>query len=746
MSDKLKIALFGFILISSLLFSIGNDYLSNRFTKPDEKNRVINDLNTEGFKLIAESEKLELWFDEKNYSIRILNKESGYLWGLVDSENLSGMNNIWKGIASSVLTIEYFDDNALNYLLSISDKSVIKKYSKLENGIKIEANYESLAIKLKLYIYLNDDHIEFYIPYESIDEKGNFKLASIYIAPFLGAVRENKKSGYIFIPDGPGALIRFSKSSLNSSMFEKRIYGKDYSIDNLREVSDLKASRPNDFLREEPSIYMPVFGIVHGVNQNAIFGRIISGAEYSSIVAYPSGVISPFYWASFKFIYRQKYLQPTTRSGNGIQVPQKLKNKLDVRYRVYFLTGEQASYVGMAKFYRNILVKEGVLVKKPKSGNIPLSLDFVVSELEKKVLGFNSIKVTTYNYIKECIDYFKHLGVNKLNIFLEGWQERGRSGNKISKFSFEKSVGGKDGLLSLYKKFNDNDIKIYLVENVTKVTQQQININKEAGTNLSQSLIYEDKNNRDLWFFRSYYTNIKLSSDYLKEKALKMNELGIKNLALKEYGIKLYGELLIDNEIYRNQAKELIIKTIANISKNINVSFFNANDYLWKYTNSIINIPMNNSQYLYETDTVPFLQILLSGYIEYFVPFMNDGFFSKLDVLKAIDFGAYPNFILTEIDNYYLAKTPLLYYPSTKFEDWKNSIVDIYKEINKALKHVRGFSISDRDVIAPGIVLVSYENGVSFLINYTENKYEYGNFTVLPESWILISKGEDKYE
>jgi hypothetical protein len=155
---------------------------------------------------------------------------------------------------------------------------------------------------------------------------------------------------------------------------------------------------------------------------------------------------------------------------------------------------------------------------------------------------------------------------------------------------------------------------------------------------------------------------------------------------------------------------------------------------------------MNNSQYLYETDTVPFLQILLSGYIEYFVPFMNDGFFSKLDVLKAIDFGAYPNFILTEIDNYYLAKTPLLYYPSTKFEDWKNSIVDIYKEINKALKHVRGFSISDRDVIAPGIVLVSYENGVSFLINYTENKYEYGNFTVLPESWILISKGEDKYE
>ncbi|MDK2886549.1 MAG: hypothetical protein PWP54_1107 [Thermosipho sp. (in: thermotogales)] len=746
MSDKLKFIFLCLILISSLLFPIGDDYLSNRFTKPDKDIQVVNDLTTEGFRLIKESKKLELWFDENTYSIRVKNKESGYIWGLVDSKNLSGMNKIWKGIASSLLTIEYFDKNALSYLLSISDQNVKKEFSYIEDGFKVKILYENLGITLELYVYLKDDHLEFYVPFESITETGEFKLASIYIAPFLGAVREDKKYGYIFIPDGPGALIRFSKASQASNIFEKRIYGKDYSIENLREVSDLKSSRPNDFLREEPTIYMPVFGIVHGVNQNAIFGRVVSGSEYSSIVAYPSGVVSPFNWASVKFIYRQKYLQPTSRSGSGIQVPQKKKNQFDAKFQVYFLNGKNANYVGMAKLYRTILVNEGILTRNENFGNIPLSLDFVASELEKKVLGFNVLKTTGYKYIEEAIEYFKKSGVNNLLVLIEGWQERGRSGNKISKFSFEKSVGGKEELLGLYKKYNNENVKIVLVENVTKVTEQQININKEAGTNLSQSLIYEEKNNRDLWFYRSYYTNIKLASEYLKEKASKLNKLGIANIAIKEYGIKLYGDLLVDKEIYRDQAKKLIQETISDISKNMNILFFKANDYLWKYADAIINIPMNNSQYLFETDTVPFLQIVLSGYIDYYVPFMNDGFFSRLDVLKSIDFGAFPNFILTEIDNYYLSKTPLWYYPSTKFEDWKDSILDIYFQINEALKHVRGYSINDRKVIAPGIVLVSYENNVSFLINYTKEPYEYNGLKIQPESWILINKGEESYE
>lgn len=746
MLDKLKFAIVFLILISSFSFSIGDEYLSNRFTKPDKDILVVNDLSTEGFDLISESKNLELWFDENSCSIRIVNKESGYIWGLVDIKNLSGMNRVWKGIASSVLTIEYFDKNALSYLLSISDDSVKKEFIPIENGLKINIEYEKLGISLELYMSLKNDHLEFYVPFESIKETGEFKLASVYIAPFLGAVRENKKYGYIFMPEGSGALIRFSKSSLSSNIFEKRIYGKDYSIENLREISDLKASRPNDFLREEPTIYMPIFGIVHGVNQNAIFGRVVEGDEYSSIVAYPSGSITPFNWASVKFIYRQKYLQPTSRSGSGIQVPQKKKNQFDAKLQIYFLNGNDANYIGMAKLYRNMLIDEGVLSKKSKAGNIPLSLDFVASELEKKVLGFKVLSTTTYKYIEDVINLFKEKGIENLYVLIEGWQEKGRSGNKISKLSFEESIGGKEELLRLYENYNNEKTKIVLVDNVTKVTDKQINIKKEAGTNLSQSLIYEDKNNKDLWFYRSYYTNIKLASKYLTEKASKLSELGIKNFAIKEYGIKLYGDLLVDKELYRDQAKELVKETIEKISKDMNLVFFNANSYLWKYADAIVNIPMNNSQYLFETDTVPFLQIVLSGYIDYFVPFMNDGFFSKLDILKSIDFGAYPNFILTEIDNYYLFKTPLWYYPSTKFEDWKNSILDIYSQINEALKHVRGYSIDDRKVLAPGIVLVSYENGIKFLINYTKEAYVYENVEVGPESWILINEGEEKDE
>jgi hypothetical protein len=57
---------------------------------------------------------------------------------------------------------------------------------------------------------------------------------------------------------------------------------------------------------------MPVFGVVQGVKQNAVFATIEKGAEYASIMATPSGMLTNYNWATGKFIYRQKYLQPTS--------------------------------------------------------------------------------------------------------------------------------------------------------------------------------------------------------------------------------------------------------------------------------------------------------------------------------------------------------------------------------------------------------------------------------------------------
>ena len=41
--------------------------------------------------------------------------------------------------------------------------------------------------------------------------ENNIKIADIYVMPFLGATHLADTPGYMFIPDGTGALIRYKK-------------------------------------------------------------------------------------------------------------------------------------------------------------------------------------------------------------------------------------------------------------------------------------------------------------------------------------------------------------------------------------------------------------------------------------------------------------------------------------------------------------------------------------------------------
>lgn len=325
---------------------------------------------------------------------------------------------------------------------------------------------------------------------------------------------------------------------------------------------------------------------------------------------------------------------------------------------------------------------------------------------------------------------------DNLKIFIEGWQEDGIHGNSIGNLSFENKIGGKISLQELVEDSFQNSYEVCLVDNVTKVSGRQINIKREVGINLSQSSIFEELDNQDLWLYRFYYPNIKLSSKYIEDKSQKLNELGFSNIAIKEYGNKLYGDMRFNKEFPRNDALLIVKETLKDVKDNgLNIYFFTPNSYTWKYSRGNLNTPMNNSQYLFETDTVPFLQIVLSGNVEYYTPYINNSFFSKTDILKAIEYGAYPSFIVTWVDNYVIKETPLWDYPSTKFEDWQQEIIRIYQEMSEALNPVLDSKIVDRKVLESGIVKVDYENNRSIIVNYTQNSFIYGDILIKPLSY-----------
>lgn len=720
-----------------------SDTGSNRYSRPETYAKVQNRLNLEGFSKVLEDRRLQVWHKEKNASIRVLDKSTGYIWGGLPSDKPEDMNSTWSGIGNSLAFIDYFDVKGIEKRISIADKSVEKSYTVTGAVLKYSVKFKDQGISFSFEVKLENGSINFRMVDASILEEGEYTLAAVYFVPFLGSTRADEIDGYMFVPDGPGALIRFDKPSSYLISFDKRIYGKDYGIDSLFEVNDLKSSRPNDFATEESSILMPVFGVVHGVKQNAFLARVEKGAEYASIMAIPSGILTNYNWVSAKFIYRQKYLQPTSKSGAGVQVAQKERNRFDAEIRYRFLNGEEADYVGMAKLYRSLLRTEGQLPANERvDRRIPLQLDIIGADIEKGFIFNGLLPVTTPKLITEMVNDLTSEGIDNLTLVLKGWQKGGLNGSKPSAFSFEGKLGGKTAFLQLQDFVQSKGGKLYFYENPVTVNTTQVDLRKEGGNALSQALIKMERDNTTLWFKDTYFIESNLAADYVARKAELYAKNGMNAMALNEFGYRLYAENQRDHVTTRQQTLQRFQDAAAKAaSLPGKLALYKPNQYLWKYADEILSTPMVNSQYLFETDSVPFLQIVLKGSLDYYAPNANVSFYSRADILKMIEYGAYPSFLLTGMENYKLKHTPVSELYSTRFEDWREYILSIYNEVNTALSRVEGSEITDRTVIRSGLVKVDYQNGLSIMVNYTESNQQYGGMTI-PAQGFAFEEGE----
>lgn len=716
------------------------DASSNRHSRVESKDVVENRHTLDGYKKVMEDSKLEIWLKDSNASIRIVDKESGYIWGGLTADKMEDMNTVWSSFGNSLVGIDYFDVKGIEKRASVSEEDCIKQYTIKNNTIKYSANFTKIGISFDFEVKLNNGELTISVDDSSIKEEDDFVLANIYLAPFLGSVRGNELDGYMFVPDGPGALIRYNEPATYRSIFDKRVYGKDYGIDQIGEASDIKsATRPNDFLKEDTNVSMPVYGAVHGVEQNAMFAKIDGGAEYASIMATPANDTTPYNWVTNKFVYRQKYLQPTSRNGAGVYLVQKNRDSFTPSVTFSFLNDEEADYIGMANSYKEYLKSTGVLSgKESVDENIPLQLDIIAADMEKGFLSNSEMEVTSVEDIENIVSELNSKGVSNISMVVQGWQKNGVGGYEPSEFKFGKTIS-KGDIEKLNSLIGENGGKIYYSYNPVSANEEQITLREEGAMTLSQALIRTVRDSKDIWLPSTYFIQPRLISKYLMDTSEKYKDHNMDGMAVVDLGSKLYSEGKTGIRMTREEAKLGIEEAMEKTSENVNnIALYTPNDYLWKYCDEMFGLPMINSQYLFETDTVPFMQIVLKGSKDYYAPYSNLSFYSHTDVLKMIEYGAYPSFLITGIGNSELVYSTSSELYSTKYEDWHENMVSIYNSINEALVKVEGKEIVDREVLSEGVVRVDYEGDISIYVNYTDKAYNDGNITVKATSYKVV--------
>ena len=132
------------------------------------------------------------------------------------------------------------------------------------------------------------------------------------------------------------------------------------------------------------------------------------------------------------------------------------------------------------------------------------------------------------------------------------------------------------------------------------------------------------------------------------------------------------------------------------------------NQYLWRYTDKFLQAPAGNSWYIFESDSVPFLQMVLHGTMEMYAPYANFSFYTRASVLRMIDYHIYPAFILSKEASWNLADSFSANLYSTEYSLYRDLIRSIYAEVNEILGRVQGCEWTGREVIRTGVVVNRY--------------------------------------
>ncbi|KIL52903.1 DUF5696 domain-containing protein [Jeotgalibacillus campisalis] len=703
-------------------------YQSNQFTQasPEQTDQPSQEEVSEPYELMAENERLALYVEPATLAIKAVNKETGYVWSSgLDHPDDYRLNNTWQQFVQSAITIDYIDQRGNSKTESIQTNSSQTMITQTENGFSAFILFLGANVEMKLEVDLTEEGLSIRVPSDQIDEGKRNRLTSMEIYPFLGSSFDDDREGYMMIPDGSGALIRYGDNSqFATAPFTASIYGNDMSTS--RRIGNV--------------LTLPLYGIVHGTNQNGLLNVIESGEHYAELSAYTPGISTDFYWISPTFHYRYTYFQPTSRDMSGTNVYQQDRNDFDIEMNIHVLENEKADYAGMAKTYQEKMLAAGDLVDR--EDEYSMRLEYLGAESKPGLIWDSIVPMTTADQVRSHVDQLKANGLEDLLLVYQGWTNGGRTNTLPATFPVEKEIGGEDALVQLHDELADEDIPLYLYNEFSSAYKGASGFdgsNDVARQANSQLLSW----NATKYFNEMYFMKSSVSEDLAEESALEFNERGLNHMAVDTTGYMLYSDYEEGKEKTREDAEATYKSLFESLAdKTIEPAVYKPNPYVWSGTHHYLNMPMYSSNYMMATDTIPFLQMVLKGFIPYYSNYVNFQVNEQQDLLRMAEYGMYPSYFVTGESSSKLANTASSDVFTSQFSIWKEDILQKNERLATVLKEVENETIDQHEVIEPGVVAVTYSNGKTIVVNYTMERFEQGNAQVEPADFKLIEQWE----
>jgi len=645
------------------------------------------------------------------------------------------------------------DNNDIYVLRSIPEFVIDRLYAILERA---EYTKDDLAFdnEENFVAVFEEGDVSFFIPIEymidgdsflvkiNADEikfEDNVYLSNISILQYFGAAG-SEAEGYIFVPDGSGALINLNNNKLMSNPYNNRLYGLDKSIDR-KEITQLV----------QPSC-LPVFGLKQ--DNYAFFSIIEEGDSHASIFADISGKDNSYNFVGSKIEYMpSSELVIAEGYSNRINLFSKTNYEGDITIRYHFLSGNKANYVGMAHLYQNYLVEKEVLKRLPDNNSIPFYMELIGSvKTRKSFLGipYNSFEaLTTFKQASIIVDELQEEGIENIAVKYTGWFNGGINHKPPSVFRIDRVLGGKRDFIKMINAFEEQNVQFFPDVSFSKAYTNSLNFNRKKHTarfiSKDIAVVYPfDVQSRYIryWEKPMYLISPLLYDHYFNRYLSKTKQYNLQGISLRYLGKELNSDFNEGRTIQRQESQKLIEAQLKNINENnINIMVDEGNGYTLPYVRNILNMPLDHSLFNILDESIPFYQMVIHGFVDYAGEPINLAGNMDRVILKSIETGAGLYFKwMMHSDRSVLVDTEYSDFYSISYHDWKEEAISLYTRYNQSLNDISNQRIINHEKLDVDIYMTTYENGTSVIVNYSNNSFEFQGKVIPANDWNVVER------
>ena len=554
------------------------------------------------------------------------------------------------------------------------------------------------------------------IPYSELRYRNAYPITYLSPLPMFGAAGMDAE-GFLFIPEGGGAIINYNNGKLSQSPYYANLYGWDYATQRKEAVSETE----NTF---------PVFG---ATREGGSFICIMEGASaYAGVNADIAGRYHSFntVYARYNVLHAEQF-NVSAKTAQLVYMYEKEVPQDEIIQRYRFIDSDR--YADMANVYGDYLRENNETLKEAAAHDeSPVSIE-LIGAIDKKVVKFgmpvNSVvAVTTFQQAEDILRDLNEGGIRNINVRMTGWSNGGIRQRVLTKVNVLGELGGLDRMKQLIEKAKSLGVDLYFDgiscfayhSNLFNGFLPYANAARYATREQVHLYPYSIITYQPAEWMEDYYL---VRPGYAKEMSSNLiralNEYGADGIGFRDIGNLLSADYYSRDLVTREKVKVMNIETMQEArAAGQKVAIKEGNEYAIPYADLITDMNLTGQSYAIIDERVPFYQIALHGMKDFTGSAINLSGDYQTVLLECAEYGAGLNFTFMAEDPRILTDSVYSSYAGASYTNWRDHAIEMILRYQKEMTGLNSQRIIGHERVTENVTVTTYQDGTKVYVNY----------------------------